>query len=652
MVQLSHEFLRAYAQDEPLQLIEVTLRKLGEYLGVDRLTLWELSPDGSVVFRRYTYTATGIDPAPTIMPTQAFGWLMEQNRAGRTVVWERVPDDIPPHADKEHEYARGSNVKSLLSIPVSAGPSLCVLAFASIQRARRWPPKLVERLQLLAAMIAAANARQRAETSLQASEARNRAIVTVLPDLLLVLSSDGVFTDCQCRDESELVVPPAQFLGRRMEEMMPEEVARKFRTSISRAMAGQTVEFEYELAIRGERRQYEARMVRRDGSAVVCIVRNISERSMALRNLRESEERFRGLYEHSAIGLAIVGLDGHWIRANAAACAILGYSESELRELNFQSITHPDDLRANLGKYRAALQGDIDHYQLEKRYLHKEGRFVPAFLSVSIVRDERKNPLYFVSQLLDLTATKEAMLENHRLRRELAHSDRLALAGQLTASLAHELLQPITAMQANAAACQRLLARSRAAVPDVEEALEDIIGNSSRAADVIENVRRLLRREPGDRQPVMLNRLVEQVVEVTRQDLMTRKIQLACHLDPALPQITGNPIELQQVLLNLLLNGMEALQSVASKREIVVESARLKDAIRLSVHDSGRGVEAGVLKRIFDPFYTTKPQGLGMGLTISADIVRAHAGRIWAEANSLGGMTVHCTFPCGVAERC
>jgi PAS domain S-box-containing protein len=427
--------------------------------------------------------------------------------------------------------------------------------------------------------------------------------------------------------------------------MLPAEVAAKFRTSISQAMLGEAVEFEYELCIRGQTRQYEARMVRRDSASVVCIVRNISKRSQALRQLRESEERFRGLFEHSAIGLAIVGLDGHWIRANAAACAILGYSDSELRSLDFQSITHPDDLGTNLERFREALQGGIEHYQLEKRYLHKDGRYIPVFLSVSIVRDERRNPLYFVSQLLDLSATKDAMLENERLRHELAHCDRLALAGQLTASLAHELLQPITAMQANAQACQRLLAQRAADLPEVHEGLQDIVANSSRAADVINNVRRLLRREPGSRQSVVLNRLVEQVIEVTRQDLMHRKVRLAAHLDPSLPQIMGNPIELQQVLLNLLLNGMEALQSVPSRREITIESARLDGVVRLSVHDSGRGVDPVELRRIFDPFYTTKPQGLGMGLTISADIVHAHGGAIWAERNSLGGMTVRCTFP-------
>lgn len=645
MVQLSHEVIRASVEDASLQLIELTLRKLAEYLGVDRLTLWELSADGNVVFRRYTHAASGFEAAPSIVPAQEFGWLMDQNRAGRTVVWERIPDDIPQHAERERDYARRNKVKSLLSIPVSAGSCLCVLTFASLSRPRRWPPQLLERLQLLAAIVAAAIARQRAETSLRASEARNRAIVTVLPDLLLVLSPSGVYTDCHCRDESDLLASPAEFLGRTLEDVMPEEVAVKFRTSIAQAMLGEAVEFEYQLPVRGETRQYEARMVRRDVSSVVCIVRNISQRSRALRQLRESEERFRGLFEHSAIGLAIVGLDGEWIRANAAACAILGYSESELRSLDFQTITHPDDLGANLSKYHEALQGRIEHYQLEKRYLHKEGRFIPVFLSVSIVRNEHKTPLYFVSQLVDLSAVKNAALENDRLRHELAHSDRLALAGQLTASLAHELLQPITAMQMNAQACQHLVAEGAAVMPDIQGGLQDIVASASRAADVIDNVRRLLRREPGDRQPVALNRLVEQIIEVTRHDIMTRKIRLASHLDPSLPEIIGNPIELQQVLLNLLLNGMEALQNVASRREITVESARVDRVVRLSVQDSGRGVEASVLTRIFDPFYTTKPQGLGMGLTISAEIVRAHGGKIWAEPNSRGGMTVHCAFP-------
>jgi C4-dicarboxylate-specific signal transduction histidine kinase len=179
----------------------------------------------------------------------------------------------------------------------------------------------------------------------------------------------------------------------------------------------------------------------------------------------------------------------------------------------------------------------------------------------------------------------------------------------------------------------------------MEQALLDIEVNCGRAADVIGNIRGMLRKEPGARRSVRLNELVHQVVGLMRGHLALRSVSLSLRLQEAIPEIVGNPIELQQVVLNLVLNSAEALQGSSGPREIVIETSDRENQVEVAVRDSGPGVEPTMLRRIFEPFFTTKPEGIGMGLTISADIIRSHGGRIWAELGASGGLIVRCLLP-------
>ena len=300
-------------------------------------------------------------------------------------------------------------------------------------------------------------------------------------------------------------------------------------------------------------------MVRREDGAIVSVMRDMTERVRAVRQLRESEERFRGAFVHSAIGIALMSPEGRWLQVNAALCAILGYTEAELLATTFQALTVPEDLEANLDHLRRALAGEIDHYELQKRYLHKDGRAISVLLTVSLVRDPLGRPLYFVSQLLDISERIQAQQEVERLRLELTHSGRVALMGKLTASLAHELMQPIAAAVGNAEAGQQLLAADSADMDEIRAILADIVENCLRAANVVSGVRSLLRKEPKPRRLVDLNRLVAEVAEMMHSELILRQVRLVTRLDTALPEITGHAVELQQVILNLILNGADAL---------------------------------------------------------------------------------------------
>lgn len=379
-----------------------------------------------------------------------------------------------------------------------------------------------------------------------------------------------------------------------------------------------------------------------------AVIRERAENSMQLeaRRLRESEARFRGAFEHSAIGMAIIGLDGRWLQTNAANCKILGYSTAELLSMSFQELTHPDDLALNLRDFERALNGEIDHYALEKRYIHKDGHLVPGLLTVSVVRDDDGRALYFVSQLQDLTERKNVQTEIERLRIELARFGRAALTGQLTASLAHHLMQPLTAIMGNAQACSRMISDGAdSSKVQVQAALEDIQRSCANAAEVIDSVRKMLRKEPGPRARIDFNSLARGVLDLMREHLALRHVSLLTNLQPDLPQVLGIPIELQQVILNLVLNAAEAVQVSDGRRAVVIETLVRDSRVELSVSDSGPGVGPDMLEKIFEPFFTTKSEGIGMGLTICADIIRAHDGNIWAEGNTAGGLTVRCQLP-------
>ncbi len=625
--------------------VDLWLEKLARFIGVDRISLWECDIDGSQMHLRHAYYVPDFPKPSTIMAPDAFPWLIEEFRQGRIVSCERIPEDIPATACAEREYMTQRGVKSALGVPVEAGTTIYVVTFMCVRGQRKWPKNLVRRLQLVAEIFASALGRLRAERSLSASESRNRAILKAFPDLIFVLSRDGVFIESHCGSYTDLLMTPEEFTGRAMEDVLPPEMTRLFRAAFERAAETHgVVEVDYLLPIKGEQRHFEARLVRRDDGAMVVVVRNVTERHRAASKLRDSEQQFRVAFTHSAIGMALVSLDGHFLQVNGTLCRILGYSETELLSTKFQSLTVPEDLAMDLAHVRKAIAGEISHFEIEKRYLHKDGRVVWALLTAALVRDTSDKPLYFVSQVHDISERRQAQIEIERARLELAHMSRVSLVGQLTASLAHELLQPITAVTINAAA--GLQATEPEAPSEARALFQDIFDSGRRAGNVVKNVMGMLKKDNPPHMRVDLNRLIQEVAHVMRSELLGHHVNLTVNLDSDNAEIKGNPVELQQVLLNLMLNATEAMGSIpVIERKLVITTAVRSDTVELNVRDSGVGAPPEVMKRIFDPFVTTKATGVGVGLAICAQIISAHKGKLLAENNPDRGMTFRCILP-------
>ncbi len=262
--------------------------------------------------------------------------------------------------------------------------------------------------------------------------------------------------------------------------------------------------------------------------------------------------------------------------------------------------------------------------------------------------DELIQQLHLLGEVFaNALSRKQTELEAQRLRQDLTHIGRVSALGELTASLAHELRQPLTAILYNAQAAQRLLAADVVNLDKVREILTDIIADDKRAADVIQRLRALLSKGDPEFVSLDLNEIVGEVSWLMRSDAIVRNVPLSLELAADLPRVSGDRVQLQQVVLNLVLNGLEAMREPhAGERTLVVRTARDgAAAVRVEVQDSGPGIDAKALDHMFEPLYTTKAEGLGMGLAIVRTIVDAHGGGLGASNNAQGGATVHFTLP-------
>ena len=253
----------------------------------------------------------------------------------------------------------------------------------------------------------------------------------------------------------------------------------------------------------------------------------------------------------------------------------------------------------------------------------------------------------FIILARDLTEQRQAEREAREQREQLAHLTRVGLLGGLSGALAHELNQPLTAILSNSQAGQRLLQQVPLNLADLREIFEDIEQADKRAGEVIKRLRALLKKGEAQRHPIEVKDLVREVLELTHADLVTSNVEALTRMQENLPQVMGDRVQLQQVLLNLVVNACDAMGAFAVAPRRLTISATTDDlgAVRISVADCGAGVAGADLERLFEPFFTTKEHGLGLGLSISRSVVAAHSGRMWAETNAEGGATFNVCLP-------
>ena len=369
--------------------------------------------------------------------------------------------------------------------------------------------------------------------------------------------------------------------------------------------------------------------------------------------LRESEARMSLAVDAADLGIWIRDLARNEIWASHKWRELFGFAPSE--PLEFDAILqrlHPDDREGLRQAHAMALAGaDGGRYQTEYRLMLPDGatRWISSQGRVEF--DATGQPVLIRGAARDVTARKQAEQETQLLRQEIAHAGRVSMMGQLASGLAHEINQPLASILRNAEAAELFLQHPSPDLDEIRAILSDIRSDDERAGHVIDRMRGLLKRQTLDTGRLDVGALVGDVAALVRIDAATRQVKLDVDVPADLPHVRGDRVQIQQVLLNLILNGMDALNGTRLEDRRVDVTARLDGAqlIEIAVGDAGHGIPADTLARIFDPFFTTKPNGMGIGLAVSRTIVEAHSGRLWAENRNGGGAAFRFTLP--IAEE-
>jgi PAS domain S-box-containing protein len=377
------------------------------------------------------------------------------------------------------------------------------------------------------------------------------------------------------------------------------------------------------------------------------------ENTRLYRDLEQREAKIRRLVDANIIGIYMwhrSGNDATIVDANNAFLEMIGYTREDLSadRIRMTSLTPPDWLdRTRLAFAAMAAAGTVEPF--EKEYVRKDGSRVPVLLGAAAFDEGRQHGVSFV---LDLTGRKRAEEALRDVQTDLAHANRVATMGQLTASIAHEVNQPIAGMITNCHAALRWLVRETPEPDKVRTTIERVIRDGNRAADVIRRVRDIIKKGPLRREGFDINDAVREVLALTRAEAGKNNVRIRTELDEKLPQPQGDRVQIQQVIINLVINAIEAMDLVAEgSRELLVRTRRADpDGIVMSVHDSGPGLNPANPEGIFESFVTTKPNGMGMGLSISRSIIEAHGGRLWATANLPRGAIFQFTVPAGADE--
>jgi PAS domain S-box-containing protein len=378
------------------------------------------------------------------------------------------------------------------------------------------------------------------------------------------------------------------------------------------------------------------------------------DNSRLYRELEEGEAKIRRLVDANIIGVVITDLDGPIIDANDAFLDMVGYSRDDLLSgrLRWTTVT-PVEWDAATARAAAEIRSTGRCATYEKEYIRKDGSRVPALVGGAAFEDTRSHSVSFVVDLSERKRSEEGLQRAHA---ELAHVTRVMTVGELTASIAHEVTQPLAAIVTNGDACLRLLATDLPNLSETRKAVASIIRDATRAAEVVAHVGGLLKKSDGDRAPLDLGQVIRDVLVLVQPEVARHRILLRTSLADDLPPILGDRIQLQQVMLNLLTNAIEAMRDVADRsRELMVSAHRHEvgagAGVRVVVEDTGVGFEQANVERLFQALYTTKPDGLGMGLSISRSIILSHGGRLWATPNASYGATFQFVVPAGKGQR-
>ena len=381
------------------------------------------------------------------------------------------------------------------------------------------------------------------------------------------------------------------------------------------------------------------------GIMITTFAAIMQERRISEQRLRSSEERFAKAFRSVPDAISISRKsDGTIIDVNDCWITTYGYSRQEAVGRTVLDL----DLYEGEGdrdKLVALAETQDRARNLELNVRTRRGEPLQVLLAAEVVEMEGEPCLITITR--DVTDQRRAERDAQEQRQQLTHLTRVSMLGELSGALAHELNQPLTAILSNAQAAQRLLARDPSDITEVRDILKDIVEADRRAGEVIRRLRALLKKGETQLVPLSVNDVLDEVLELAHGDLMTRSVSVTTRYNFGVPRVSGDRVQLQQLLLNLVANACESMNArERSQRRLTVSTSYEWDGtVHVAVADTGPGIPSDRMDRLFEPFYTTKDQGLGLGLAICRTIAAAHGGRLWASSNAEGGATFHLSIP-------
>jgi len=363
---------------------------------------------------------------------------------------------------------------------------------------------------------------------------------------------------------------------------------------------------------------------------------------------KQAQDRFRLVVEASPNGIVLVDAQGHIMLVNTCVERLFGYGREELIGQGIEVLV-PERFRGEHPAHRAGFHAATAARAMgagrELFARRKDGTEFPVEIGISPIQSPEGTLV--LSAIVDVSARKQAEAEARRHREELAHLSRVAIMGEMAGSLAHELNQPLTGIVNNGSAARRFIAKGRADLPKLDGLFEAIVADGHRAGEIIRGIRSMVRKDKEVRGPVNLNDVIASVLRFVHSDALGHRCALVTEAGPELPLIKGDQVQLQQVLLNLVVNAFEAMRETpAAERRVIIRSERESEGrVRVSVRDFGTGLPAEEPARIFERFFSTKREGMGMGLAIARSIIASHGGELAAANAHGGGACVYFSLP-------
>ena len=493
--------------------------------------------------------------------------------------------------------------------------------------------------------------RKRTEEASRNAHDLMAAVFNSVPGLLYLYTEDGRLVQWNRQHEEMTGYTFEELLNYRIEDWFDEEDRLKLAREFPKVFSEGYTQVELNLILKNRQKMpvfATGSKVIIDGKPhLVGIAIDISVRKKAEELLRESEERMTLAAEAANLGVWVRDLARNTIWASDQWRALFGFSPAE--RLDFEMLLqriHPDDRDAIRLAMARANDGD-GQYEVEFRVVLPDGRMRWVVARGQVEFNGGGKPVRVRGVSMDITTRKQAEADVSQQRAELAHLTRVTMLGELSGSMAHELNQPLTAILSNAQAAIRFLAHDNIDLNEVRDILKDIVEQDNRAGEVIRRLRLLLKKGEVRQQPLDLNDVVQEVLKLIRSDLVNHSVVAHTELATDLPPVKGDRVQLQQVLLNLVMNACDAMNGNSpADRQLVVRTELCADKnVRVSVADCGVGLAPDKLEQVFMPFYTTKPHGLGLGLSVCRTIITAHGGNLRAANGEARGAVFYFTIP-------